>query len=172
MYLRKHMDSQGYVPLQLIATFPRLLQRTSNYWELRQACQSLKNAKVVTGPDGIDRIRANENPTQWVLEMSQRDPSAQNDGPNWNVRPQPQFWGGMPPYAPGYGPHPQNGPMPHMDPHMDPFIPDARPLTYDAQPYYPQYFPEQAPRNGVTVPTSKDDRLTNGHVQPAENTKG
>jgi la-related protein 1 len=81
LYLRKHMDSQGFVPLQFIADFRRIKSLTDSLELLRMVCRQVKTLEWRPGDDGIDRIRKREGWEQWVLKMDERDPSAQNDGP-------------------------------------------------------------------------------------------
>lgn len=81
MYLRKHMDSQGFVFLELLTKFNRIKQLTNDMDLIRQAClhsQTVEYAHV----EGVDRVRARENWQQWVLKLEDRDPTAQNDGPS------------------------------------------------------------------------------------------
>ncbi|RDW76348.1 La domain family [Aspergillus mulundensis] len=81
IYLRKHMDSQGFVALNFIANFKRVKQLSEDFELLRHASRQLKAAECFTGDDGVDRLRPRERWEQWVLPMEQRDPSAQNAGP-------------------------------------------------------------------------------------------
>ncbi|THD00005.1 hypothetical protein EYZ11_000457 [Aspergillus tanneri] len=79
LFLRKHMDSQGFVDLAFIATFKRIKTLTEDFEFLRLAARQLRNVEHVAGEDGVDRLRAREW-EQWVLPLNQRDPSAQNSG--------------------------------------------------------------------------------------------
>ncbi|KAL1980553.1 hypothetical protein VTN96DRAFT_3959 [Rasamsonia emersonii] len=81
LYLRKHMDSQGFVPLSFIANFKRIKNLTEDFELLRHCARQLRNAEYQYGEDGVDRLRPREKWEQWVLSMEQRDPSARNDGP-------------------------------------------------------------------------------------------
>ena len=84
MFLRKHMDSQGFVPLSVIADFKRmrsLTQGVNGMELLRNVCTDLKSIEFRAGHDGIDRLRRREGWEQWVLPMSQREVAAQNEGP-------------------------------------------------------------------------------------------
>ncbi|OKL58925.1 hypothetical protein UA08_05484 [Talaromyces atroroseus] len=80
LYLRKHMDSQGFVRLSFLAGFKRIKNLTEDYELLRHSSRQLRNSECVVGDDGQDRLRPREKWEQWVLPMNQRDPSAQNDG--------------------------------------------------------------------------------------------
>ena len=81
MYLRSHMDSQGFVFLELLAQFNRIKQLTNDMELIRSACQQSQIVEFVS-VDGIDRVRARERWHQWVLKMEERDPSARNEGPS------------------------------------------------------------------------------------------
>lgn len=81
LYLRKHMDSQGFVRLSFIASFKRIKTLTEDVELLRQVCRHLRDIEYQAGEDGVDRLRLKEKWEQWVLHIEQRDPSAQNDGP-------------------------------------------------------------------------------------------
>lgn len=80
MFLRKHMDSQGFVFLSVLAKFNRIKQLTLDMELIRYVCLNSPNIEFQLGTDGIDRLRKREGWQQWVLSMEERDPSAQNDG--------------------------------------------------------------------------------------------
>lgn len=86
MFLRKHMDSQGFVLLTFIASFKRIKNLTEDFEFLRQSCRHLRNVEHHFGEDGYDRLRPREKWEQWVLPAEQRDQSAQKDGsaPNFH----------------------------------------------------------------------------------------
>jgi la-related protein 1 len=95
MYLRKHMDSQGFVTLAIIADFNRIKALTQDIDLLKFICQQSHNIEWRLGADGKDRLRKREGWEKWVLEMSQRDPGAQNDGPGehqYQNLPQPHVF--------------------------------------------------------------------------------
>ncbi|KAJ4334707.1 hypothetical protein N0V95_009095 [Ascochyta clinopodiicola] len=81
MYLRRHMDSQGFVSLDFIAAFNRIKNLTTDVELLKLVCQQSSHVQYRTGEDGRDRLRRREGWEQWVLSMSDRDESAQNEGP-------------------------------------------------------------------------------------------
>ena len=82
MYLRKHMDSQGFVFLPVLAKFNRIRQLTQDLELIRYVCLNSPQIEFRTGSDGHDRLRKREGWQQWILSMEERDPSVQNDGPN------------------------------------------------------------------------------------------
>jgi la-related protein 1 len=79
-YLRKQMDSQGFVLLTTLSEFKRLRALTQDVDLLRFICQSSHALEWRLGVDGKDRVRVRDGWQQWVLEKSKRDPVAQNDG--------------------------------------------------------------------------------------------
>lgn len=81
MYLRKHMDSQGFVALDFIAAFNRIKSLTTDVELLKLVCQQSSHVQYRTGEDGRDRLRRREGWEQWILNMAERDESAQNEGP-------------------------------------------------------------------------------------------
>jgi la-related protein 1 len=80
MFLRRHMDSQGFVPLGVIASFKRVKSMTEDFEMLRHVSRGLRNVDYQIGEDGVDRLRPKESWAQWVLPVDQRDPSAQHEG--------------------------------------------------------------------------------------------
>jgi la-related protein 1 len=81
MFLRKHMDSQGFVFLDLIASFARIKHLTTDMELIKLVCYNSNEIDFRIGHDGKDRLRTRKGWEQWVLSMAERDPSAQNDGP-------------------------------------------------------------------------------------------
>ncbi|KAF2842369.1 hypothetical protein M501DRAFT_928338 [Patellaria atrata CBS 101060] len=81
MFLRKHMDSQGFVFLTVIADFNRIKNLTTDIELIKMVCYQSRNIEFKTGIDGKDRLRKREGWEQWVLQLSERDLSVQNDEP-------------------------------------------------------------------------------------------
>jgi la-related protein 1 len=82
LYLRKHMDSQGFVLLSFIAEFKRLKSMTTDLEMIKYVCQQSPNIEHRIGSDGIDRLRAAKAWENWVLPKGERDRTAQHDGPD------------------------------------------------------------------------------------------
>ncbi|KAG0155476.1 hypothetical protein PDIDSM_1053 [Penicillium digitatum] len=80
MFLRKQMDSQGFVPLNVLASFKRVKSLTEDFELLRHVARQLRNVECQIGEDGVDRLRPREKWQQWVLPVDQREPAAQHDG--------------------------------------------------------------------------------------------
>ncbi|KAL8691581.1 MAG: hypothetical protein Q9218_003225 [Villophora microphyllina] len=98
LYLRKHMDSQGFVFLSVLAKFNRIRQLTQDLDLIRYVCLHSPDIEFRTGSDGYDRLRKREGWEQWVLTLGDRDPSVQNDGPSQMQQPMfaPQPFHGAP----------------------------------------------------------------------------
>lgn len=90
VFLRKHMDSQGFVFLNFLAGFKRLQQIAASFSTLQQACHESPHIQIVLGEDGQDRVRPAEGWETWVMAMEDRDESAKNDGPSTHFFPQSQ----------------------------------------------------------------------------------
>jgi la-related protein 1 len=107
-YLRRHMDTQGYVLLTFIADFKRLKALSSDLDVIRLAVQQSRNLELRLGVDGKDRVRVRDGWQQWVLEKSLRDPTAQHDGvdgqpvPPMDFNSIPARQGSLPGPFPGY----------------------------------------------------------------------
>ncbi|CAO2650314.1 Nn.00g016060.m01.CDS01 [Neocucurbitaria sp. VM-36] len=87
MYLRRHMDSQGFVSLDFIAGFNRIKHLSTDLELVRLVCQQSSVIEYRTSEDGQDRLRRRDGWEQWVLDMAERDTSAQNEGPKELHRP-------------------------------------------------------------------------------------
>ena len=81
MYLRKQMDSKGFVFFNTIASFNRIKHLTTDPDLIKLVCCQSRNIEFRIGNDGKERLRLREGWEQWVLPMGQRDSLAQNDGP-------------------------------------------------------------------------------------------
>jgi la-related protein 1 len=81
MFMRRRMDSQGFVSLEFIAGFNRIKHLSTDLELIKLVCQQSSVVQYRTGEDGQDRLRRREGWEQWVLNMADRDAVAQNDGP-------------------------------------------------------------------------------------------
>jgi la-related protein 1 len=93
-YMRKHMDSQGFVLVSFIAEFKRLKAMTHDLELIKYVSQQSNDVEHWIGPDGVDRLRAAKTWDKWVLPKEDRDPSARHDGPeslHTPPRPQPKL---------------------------------------------------------------------------------
>ncbi|KAI9051014.1 hypothetical protein LZ554_005122 [Drepanopeziza brunnea f. sp. 'monogermtubi'] len=82
VFLRKHMDSQGFVFLAFIAGFKRIQALTHEFELLRFACHESEIIELVRGDDGHDRLRRREGWEKFVVPMDERDESVRNAGPS------------------------------------------------------------------------------------------
>ncbi|KAI8961757.1 hypothetical protein F5Y11DRAFT_218681 [Daldinia sp. FL1419] len=91
-YLRKCMDSQGFVPLGVIAGFKRM-QEIAEYQIIRLACEVSSLIEFVITDDGQEKVRRREKWEMFVVEKDKRFQTAQNDGPtNYRSSHLPIFW--------------------------------------------------------------------------------
>lgn len=83
MYLRRRMDSQGFVPLHFIAAFKRVreLSGEAGLSMVRAACEESAEIDYVVGEDDMERLRRRENWEQWLVRWEDRDEGARNNGP-------------------------------------------------------------------------------------------
>jgi la-related protein 1 len=86
VFLRKHMDSQGFVFLHFIANFKRVQALTTDPELLRHACHESRIIDIIQGEDGLDRLRRQEGWEKWVLAMEDRDETVRNAGPKYHHR--------------------------------------------------------------------------------------
>lgn len=88
MWLRKHMDAQGFVKLSVVASFNRLKKIIQNSGGmevgmelLRATCLASDVVEFVVGDDQIDRLRNREKWREFVLQPADRIEELQNDHP-------------------------------------------------------------------------------------------
>ncbi|ROV97655.1 hypothetical protein VSDG_04582 [Cytospora chrysosperma] len=82
VFLREHMDSQGFVPLEFIADFSRvrgISQKNLNL--VREACADSKEIEYVFG-DGEELLRRREGWEKYVLPEDKRKEHARKPGPS------------------------------------------------------------------------------------------
>ncbi|KAK2590599.1 hypothetical protein QQS21_011722 [Conoideocrella luteorostrata] len=82
MYLRKRMDSQGFVNLHFIAAFKRIRELTQDMAMIRAACENSIEIDFVIGEDDIERLRRRNGWQNFILPMGDRDDFARNNGPS------------------------------------------------------------------------------------------
>ncbi|KAK0365572.1 hypothetical protein LTR91_018344 [Friedmanniomyces endolithicus] len=102
MFLRKNMDSQGFVFLDLVASFNRIKQLTQDRSLLKEVCLASETIEIRVGEDGKERLRRHDGYEQFLLPVEQRDPAAQNDGPKQLQPPERS-------HLPAFGPMPGRG---------------------------------------------------------------
>ncbi|KAK6356426.1 hypothetical protein TWF718_000785 [Orbilia javanica] len=178
-YLRSHMDSQGWIFLDIIAGFRKVKEMTKDNKNIvREACIQSPDVEFRGyHPDGRERLRSARNPTEWTLKYEDRDESCRHEGPYWadnrfasapQYNPYPMYFQApaMPP-MPVAGPTeqqfpPYNGypPQPHMLPGFIPgqeFVPEngaayGNGFIPPYQPFAPAH--EAQPANGHPVDES------------------
>ncbi|KAF1814335.1 hypothetical protein P152DRAFT_268042 [Eremomyces bilateralis CBS 781.70] len=168
MFLRKHMDSRGYVPLTVIADFNRLKSLTSDMELIKLACFQSRTIEYRLAAEGKDILRPRHGWEQWVLAMDERDPAAKNDGPDdsaVHVPPPPQPQGIESQYNMRYTPHVMSMPA-AMPSQQSPFVPTMNPNGYmPASPRMASNFAqdEQSP---VVSPPAQINHV-NGTISPS-----
>lgn len=151
MYLRKHMDSQGFVSISLLANFKRMKELTNDFELIKFTCAQSPEFELRTSSDGQLRIRKREGWEKWVLDMNERDPSARNDGPPPQQEPaipifQPQSVNMQAPMSPLF-----NGMQRGMENGVGRMPPSFSPALA-ASPYLsPRSPPDQSNRHSLSV---------------------
>jgi la-related protein 1 len=112
MYLRKRMDSQGFVPLMFVTAFKRMRELAPEMALVRSVCEESNEVDYAVGEDDVERVRRRNGWQSFVLPMPERDELARNAGPihltfkNRSYAYPPQFNGmapqvmTSPPYPP------------------------------------------------------------------------
>lgn len=160
MYLRKHMDSQGFVSLEFIAAFNRIKILSTDIDLIKLVCQQSAMVEYRTGEDGKDRLRRRENWEQWVLTMADRHESAQNDGPKELHHP-PM------PHVNGFDQaNPHQWPMSAVEPMYGNGVPYPMMNGYGHGAVQDVGYPAEGLPNGTAPTESKDSAVPNG--EPVE----
>lgn len=160
MYLRRHMDSQGFVSLEFIAGFNRIKHLSPDVDMIRLVCQQSKAIEYRTSENGQDRLRTKDNWAQWVLPMEDRDPSAQNEGPKELNQPQVPHPAGFDPSNPPQWPTMSPGfPMsPYGTDGTFPQVHGFHPVSQDAG-----LAPTESVVNGTPTEEANGAAISNGH---------
>lgn len=174
IFLRKRMDSQGWIFLDVVAEFNRLKSLTTDYEVLKQACLQSHEIEIRVGEDGRDRLRRNDDWERWVLPKEERDASAQADPPQNLHRPSaargqsldqvPTFYPASP--APAT---PQSG-YPRMDRSFQ-MMNGGPPPFYPAgsEPRFQEFVPQEEVRGrqpkSITNHEPTTSPMANGHSE-------
>ncbi|KAK2611050.1 hypothetical protein N8I77_004432 [Diaporthe amygdali] len=82
VFLRENMDSQGFVPLEVIAEFSRVRQISQqNLSYVREACMDSDDIEFVVGDGKTELLRRREGWEKYVLPEANRREHARNPGP-------------------------------------------------------------------------------------------
>ena len=81
VFLRKHMDSQGFVSLRFIAEFARMRTLTTDFELIKAVAVQNPDFEFHPLADGNAYLRKKEGWKNFILDMNERDPSAQREGP-------------------------------------------------------------------------------------------
>ncbi|MCJ1400154.1 hypothetical protein MMC11_003358 [Xylographa trunciseda] len=157
MFLRKHMDSQGFVFLTVLVKFNRIRQLTSDIELIRYVCRNSEVIEIQTGLDGMDRVRKADGWQQWVLNSEDREDNVKNEVPVQMQQPQ------LPPST-GWDPYRGQG-----------IVPVASPRSSSFNNAHSRAFPLSIqPTNGVSpsntmatvesIPNGHNGYMTNGKL--------
>jgi hypothetical protein len=152
-FLRKNMDSQGFVPLRVIANFPRMKDLTPDPEFIRIACGNSETIDYVIGmEDNIERLRARAKWDTFVIPaFDDRLEDARNDGPLRIV------WRSM---------HSQ-----HLNeyniPMFQPQYMNASPATYSMPNGFAEGDMYTQPFSGPSYPRNVENGFVNGHENNA-----
>ena len=90
VFLRQHMDSQGWVPISIVGNFPRMKALTTDEALLRSVCKNSPDVDHLEGFNGEpDLVRRKGDWARFLLPMDQRFADAQRDGPMIDVHSGP-----------------------------------------------------------------------------------
>lgn len=82
VYLRQHMDSQGFVPLMFVVGFHRMKALQPDMSHVRMVCEESDVVDfVVAEDDSTERLRRRDGWERFVMPTPDRDQLAKNDGP-------------------------------------------------------------------------------------------
>ncbi|KAI3400335.1 hypothetical protein diail_3716 [Diaporthe ilicicola] len=82
LFLRENMDSQGFVPLDVIADFSRVRQISQqNLHYVREACMDSEDIEFVLGDGKTELLRRRDGWEKYVLPEANRREQARNPGP-------------------------------------------------------------------------------------------
>jgi la-related protein 1 len=75
------MDSQGFVPFDLIAGFQRVKALAPDVEHIRMSCEVSDKMDFVIGEDGLERLRLRDLWDRFVLPIEDREEEARSEGP-------------------------------------------------------------------------------------------
>lgn len=156
MFLRKYMDSQGYVFLSVLTKFNRIRQLTSDIDLIRHVCRMSSEMELQTGVDGIDRVRKADGWQPWILNMEERDSIAKNDVPV--QMQQLQF-----PLTPVFDPYRASSNVPTLSPRSPASTVAQNRVAPLAQVSTREISPPSAIPASESIPNSSNGYGSNGH---------
>ncbi|KAK6637279.1 hypothetical protein RUM44_007693 [Polyplax serrata] len=85
-FFRRKMDSEGYIPVSLIASFPRLQALTTNHTVVIDAIRSSDKLEM----NNLFKVRTKTEPTRWpILDKATQIPGNATNGPVIMIPPPP-----------------------------------------------------------------------------------
>lgn len=115
-FLRRNMDSQGFVYLDVIAAFNRIKSVTQDRELLKQVCLQSETVEIRIGEDGKERLRRCRDWEKFIMPMEDRFPAARFEGPQHLERPEqrmPNIYGPMQVNTHGGAGYPMYPPRPN-----------------------------------------------------------
>ncbi|CAK4032255.1 Hypothetical predicted protein [Lecanosticta acicola] len=173
LFLRKNMDSQGFVFLDVIANFNRIKQLTVDKDLLRSVCLKSENIEIRVGEDGKERLRPLTGWEQFLLPLEQREPTAQNAGPKELRQPEQ-------PHVQFFHPSPSMRGLPSAGPsgsqrrsydsgyHMNGAMPSFAPFSPLPEAAYGESSNGEEVRGRATKSPFRDNSVPPGHQSLAE----
>ena len=174
LFLRKHMDSHGWIFLSIVADFNRLKTLTTDYDVIKQACLQSQEIEIRVGEDGKDRVRRVEGWNNFVLKMEDRDASAQAEPPTTLRRPsaprapsyeQQMFYPASPVSAQPHGAYPR------MDRQFQMMNGGPPPFMPEGMNRFNEFVPQEESRGRQPKASHRDMNgasMTNGHAESTE----
>ena len=172
MFLRKHIDSQGFVSLHFIAAFNRVRSLTEDINLIRHVCEESVELDYGVTDDGIELLRRREGWQTFVLPVESREQMARREPGNVTFRNGSHGYtngqlNGVPqmPYGAMYAQDPS---VQHFAPHgVDGVAPTGTgQLSATVPDFSPSGTVPLVGPNGETQITSVE-ALTNGHAENA-----
>jgi len=177
IFLRKRMDSHGWIFLNTIAEFNRLKNLTTDYEILKQACLQSQEIEIRVGEDGKDRLRRLNDWERWVLPKEDREQAAQADPPQNLRRPSavrgqsldqvPTFYPASPAPAAPHSAYPRTDrSFQMMNGGPPPFFPAG------SEPRFQEFVPQEEIRGRQPKPQQTHESnlspMANGHSESSD----
>ncbi|KAI5780500.1 hypothetical protein EDC01DRAFT_633366 [Geopyxis carbonaria] len=175
IYLRKHMDADGYVRLSFLIGFNRVQMHTKDIGVLRDACLQSQEVQLVAGMDDF-YVRKRDGWENWVLKEDERDPSTRRDQINWPVNPHQrmapnsttppgEMSASAEPFFPGnMSMGPSFFPQPLDNMYTNGFVPPQSGLSAAVPEFSPSAHQENGIHINTAVPPMASDELPDSEV--------
>ncbi|CEI65087.1 unnamed protein product [Fusarium venenatum] len=171
-FLRRHMDSHGYVSLHFVLSFRRLQEMAEDINLVRAACEDSTEIDYAVADDGIELLRRRDGWEKFVLPINDRDEMARREGPSHVTFKNRHYNFANGQYNAAVH-MPYGTPMYHHDPSLQHFLPrdvngdapvGASQLSAAVPDFSPSGTVPLVGPDGQTQVTSVE-ALTNGHAE-------